>query len=299
MGDVLEPLQDIFKPLGPLTLNYFMELLYRARRCSHLSSLLADRCCEKLESRPPPDNKETWREGKRKKLKDGLSLSLFVLHEFLDRFRHVILRCLQDFEGWLTADFAGSGDILCLDQQRIIETFPKESLVHIGAAWQILEGVATSKGVPFSCRSTKYPFTTVKVLLVLGGLDRFTAMMDKASPKERIDDLDAFNTELWQGQTTEAHRNVDIPLLSSVHHLAPPPKPISFADFPRKLSPIASIKFIDSERFFESSLMAVILRSAGTLDVMSQVEQYICTAVKEDSDSPYILPSWCRPDDST
>lgn len=292
----LEPLQEFFRPSGPLSLSYLGELLYRARESSHLSLLLADRCCEKLESRLALDNKEVWREGKRKKLKDKLMMSLFALHEFLVRFRNVVLRSLQEFEGWLTADSAAFRDILGLDQQRILETFPAESLVHIEAAWLILAGVAHSKGIPLGCKSTKYPYTTVRVLLVIGGLDRFTALMNKPNPKERTDDLDAFNAELWQGQMWKPHPSPDGPLLNSVHHLTSPPRPVSSGDFPRTLSPTASIRFINSQHICDISLVAVILRTAGNLDGISHVEQYICDAVKEEGDAPYILPSWRAPD---
>ncbi len=170
------------------------------------------------------------------------------------------------------------------------------SLIHITQAWRILEGVANAKGVPLELESTKYPFTTVKVMLVLGGLDRFTALLGKMSLEDRIDDLDAFNAEIWQGQTLRPYVNLEGTLLSSIHHFAAPPKRVSSTDFPTNMSPAAPITFINHQYICEHSAMAVILRSAGTLDDVLPVDQYLCDAVEEKGDPSFRLLSWNTPD---
>lgn len=292
----LEPLQRFFQPSGSLNLNFRIELRYRLRESRRLSSLLAHRCCAKLEPRLPDDEQGAWRKRKTKKLRDKLMMSVFALYEFLNRLRQVIIQSLHEFEGCSTADFARLGFVLGLDQQRIFESFPRKSLAHLSHAWQIIEGVANSKGVPLSLKSTKLPYTTVKMVLVLGGLDRFTELMSKATLKERIQDLDSFNAEIWQGRVWKPHQSLGGPALTSIHHLHPPPERASSANFPKSMSPTAPTTFINRQHICEPSLAAVILRLTGTLNGILPVDGYICDAVKEKGDPSYHLLCWNTPD---
>jgi hypothetical protein len=295
LSQELESLQEYFKPAGAPSLNYRIELRYRLRNCRRLSSLLAGRCCVKLKTRPQLDDHDSWRRRKSKKLEDKLMMSMFALYEFLARFRQVVIRSLHEFEGCSTTDFARLGFVLGLDQQRIFECFPSNSLVGISQAWRILEGIATRKGVPFSCASTKYPYTTVKALLVLGGLDRFLALISKTNLEEHMQDLDNFNAEIWQDRTWKPRGSLVGSPLSSIHHLAAPPKCVSAADFPTNMSPTAPITFINCQHVCEPSLTAVTLRLARNLDSVMPVDHYICDAVKEEGDPSYRLLPWNLP----
>ncbi len=128
--------------------------------------------------------------------------------------------------------------------------------------------------------------------LILGGLDRFTALISKASHKERIQDLDAFGAELWHGEVWKSYVSPSEPPLSSIHHLAARQKRVSSVDFPKNMRQGAILTFISRQNICESSLKAVILRVQGTLDNILPVERYICEAVKEEGDSFRLLPSW-------
>ena len=295
LSEELESLQKFFKPPGSLNLNYRIDLRYRLRESRQLASVVADRCCAKLKPQQPFDNEE-WRKKKAKILRDKLLMGLFALYEYLDRYREVVLRSMHDFEACSTADFASLGFVLGLDQQRIFETFPAESFLHITQAWRILEGVAHSRNIPLSCKSTKYPYSTIKAVLVLGGLDRFGELISKPTLKERFQDLDAFNEEIWNGQKWKLYKSFEGPILSSVHHLAPPPKRVSSADFPKGTPPTAPMTFINRQHICEPSLAAVILRYSRTLDDVPSVDQYICEAVKEEGDPGYVLLPWNQPD---
>jgi hypothetical protein len=239
---------------------------------------------------------QAWRKRKTRLLKEHLTINLFALYEFLIRFREVVLRSLHDFEGCSTADFARLGFVLGLDQQRIFDSFPAKSLMPILHAWRMLEGIANSKGVSLNCKATKHPFTTVKGVLVLGGLDRFIAMISKGSMKERLQDLDAYNAEIWQNQTWKVHiRLLGLPL-TSIRHLAPPPKRITSREFPQSMSPTAAITFINRQHVCEPSLTAVILRLFGTIEDILPVERYVRDVIKEKGDSFHLLPTWNMPE---
>jgi hypothetical protein len=285
-----------FKPAGSLSLDYEIELRYRFRQCRRLATFLATECCAKLEPLQLLYDSQGWRKRKAKKLRENLVMNLFAVYEFLARFREVVLRSLHEFEGCSTADFARLGFVLGLDQQGIFDGFPGNSLMPILYAWRILEGIANSKGISFNCKATKYPFTTVKVVLVLGGLDRFMALISKASLKERLQDLDAYNAEIWQNQTWKAHVGLLGPPLASIHHLAPPPKRTSSREFPQSMSPTAAITFINRQLICEPSLTAVILRLFGTIEDILSVERYVRDVVNEEGDSFHLLPSWNMPD---
>jgi hypothetical protein len=296
LSQELEALQQFFRPAESLNLNYRIDLRYRLRESRRLASVLAGRCCSKLKPRQMSDDEEEWRKRKAKKLRNKLLMGLFALYEFLDRFRQVVLRSLYEFESCSTADFARLGFVLGLDQQRIFESFPVDSLNHITQVWRILEGVSMSKNIPLSCKSTKYPYSTVKAVLVLGGLDRFGELISKPTLKERFQDLDAFNEELWHGQTWKPQKISEGPLLNSIHHLAPPPKRVSSADFPTGTPPTAPMTFINRQHICEPSLTAVILRASRTLDNIPGVDRYIAEALREEGDPSYVLLPWSQPD---
>lgn len=296
LGRELRTASQIFAPVEPLNLSYRFEVMRRLHQVGDLSLVLANRCCSKLIARRPLDDEEAWRRRKTTKLHEVLLMSTFALYEFLARFREIVLRSLHEFDGCSTAEFARLGFVLGLDQQQIFESFPKHYLMHTLHAWRILKGVAASLGVPFGCKSAEYPYTTAKVMLVLGGLDRFTALMNKPSVKERIQDLDAFNAEIWKGQRWKPRVSLDGPPLGSIYHLDAPPKRVSSTDFPKNVSPTAPVTFINRQQICEPSVTAVILRSFGTLDSMLPVDQYICKAIKEEGDPSYHLLSWSMPD---
>ncbi len=219
--------------------------------------------------------------------------SFLPFYEYLVLLRQIILRTLHEFEEYGIADFTRLGFILDLDEQRIFETFPRDTLIHIAQAWRILQGVSKAKSISFELGFAQYPHTTVKMALILGGLDRFTALISKASHKERIQDLDAFGAELWQGETWRSYVSLKEPPLSSIHHLAAPGKKrVSSMDFPKNMRQRAISTFIGCQDICESSLKAVILRVAGTLDNIQLVERYICQAVSEERVSYGLLSLW-------
>lgn len=296
LADERKVVPRYFEPAGPLSLDYEIELRYRLRQCRRLSAFLATHCCAKLTPLPVLHDDQVWRKRKTRLLKEHLTINLFALYEFLARFREVVLRSLHEFEGCSSADFARLGFVLGLDQQGIFDSFPAKSLMPILYAWRMLEGIANSKGVSLNCKATRYPFTTVKVVLVLGGLDRFIAMISKGSMKERLQDLDAYNAEIWQNQTWKVHIKLLGPPLASIRHLAPPPKRISSRDFPQSMSPTAAITFINRQCICEPSLTAVILRLFGTIEDILPVERYVRDVIKEEGDSFHLLPTWNMPE---
>lgn len=295
LSQELDSIQRLSKPAECLSLDYLINIRHRLVDTRRLSSVLAARCCTQLKTRRPFNDEDGWREKKARKLEDRLMMGLFALDEFLAQFQQVVLRSLHQFEGCLAADFARLGFVLGLDQQQILETLPRESFVHILQAWRILEGVANSKHIHLHLEATEYPHTPVKVMIVLGGLDRFGQLISRPTPEERVQDLDAFNAELWQGQTWKPQRTLNAAPLHSIHHLAAPPKRISRADFPTAMLPTAPVKFVSRQKICEPSLMAVILRCKGTLNDVLPVDEYICEAIKEEGDPGYILLPWNRP----
>jgi hypothetical protein len=296
LSQELELLQRIFKPAESLTLNYRIDLTCRLLQVRRLATLLAGRCSSKLKPQQPVENGEVWRTKKIRKLRDMLMTGLFALCEFLAQFRQVVLRSLHDFEGYSSDDFARFGFVLGIDQQRIFETFPTESFRHITQAWRILEGVANAKGISLSCRAAKYPYTSVKALVVLGGLDRFECLLSTADLKERLEDLNAFNDELWHGRVWKPYKKLSGAPLKSIRHLARPATRVSSGDFPQGTPPTAPLTFINRQHICEPSISAVILRCVGTLDNVPAVDRYICDAVREEGDPDFVLLPWSQPD---
>jgi hypothetical protein len=298
LSNKLEALQKIFKPPGSLTLSYRMEMRYRLRICRHLSSLLATRCCAKLDPTPRIDDLHTWRKGKAKKLADKLTISLFILYEYLNRFREVVIRSLHEFEECSVKDLSSLGFVLGFDQQKILESFPKESLIPVLQTWRILEGITTSRGLTSNTKSFRYPYITLKTLFMLGGLDRFAALIHRPTLPERMQELDAFSAELWQDKVWKPYATFAGPPLRTIHHLAAPPRRVSSADIPQTMGPTPLTIFITGQYLCERSLQAVILRAKGNLDGVLPLQQYMCDAVKEDGDSSYNFSHWNRPDTS-
>ncbi len=279
-------------PTESLSLDNWTELRYRIRTCRQLASVLATQCCANLKPQSSLDDQEAWCMRKTKKLKFLLMSSFLAFYEYLVLLRQVVLRTLHEFEEYVVADFTRLGFILDLDEQRILENFPTDTLIHITQAWRILQGVSRAKNVSLELSSAKYPYTTVKMALVLGGLDRFTALISKANYKERIQDLDAFGAELWHGEIWKSYVSLNETPLSSIHHLATRQKRVSSVDFPKNMRQRAILTFITRQNICECSLKAVILRVQGTLDNILLVERYICEAVKEEGDSFRLLSSW-------
>lgn len=281
-----------FMPTGSLNLDWWTERRYRIHTCSQLASVLSTQCCANLKPHSRLDDQDAWRSRKTNKLKTRLMSSFLTFYEYLVRLRQIVLRTLHEFEEDLIADFTRLGFILDLDEQRILESFPTDSLVHIAHAWRILQGVSRAKHVPLELSSTEFPYTTVKVALILGGLDRFTALISKPSQKERSQDLDAFGAELWHGEIWKPYMSLSEPPLSSIHHLATRPERVSSVDFPKEMRQGAILAFISHQSICESSLKAVILRRQGTLDNILPVDRYICETVREEGDSFCLLSSW-------
>jgi hypothetical protein len=229
-------------------------------------------------------------------LADKLTIGLFALHEFFVRFQKIVVRSTHDFDGYTYTEYARLGSILGIDQQRIFESFPADSLVDILQAWRILEGVLYAKGVSLSLKSKKYPYITIQAMLVLGGLDRLGALLDKPTLEQRVEELDSFSLEIWFGRTWRAPEALPTPPLPSIHHLTPPGKRISSADFPTGSSPTPILKFINCQDSCKVGLVAVILRTARTLDNLVLVDRYIRESVKEEGDPRFVLLRWNLPD---
>ncbi len=128
-----------------LSLDYWTEIRYRVRTCRQLASVLATQCCANLKPQSRLDDQEAWCIRKTKKLESLLMSSLHAFYIYLALLRQIVLRTLHEFEEYVIADFTRLGFILDLDEQRILETFPTDTLIHIAQAWRILQGVSTAK----------------------------------------------------------------------------------------------------------------------------------------------------------
>lgn len=296
LGPELEALKMSYNYDMPLSLDYSIRLTKRLEDCVGISNVLARQCCIKLRACQPFDEEDRWRKRKIHQLERKLMVGVLALYEFLERFRRDVVRSLHEFEDCSTADFARLGFVLGLDQQNILETFPEATLIHILQTWRILKGVIKSKGIPLICQATKYPYTTVRALLILGGLDRLRPLISKPTFEDRIRDLDAFNAEVWRGQIWKHHKSLNGPPLSSIYHLKAPETRVTSEDFPSNMAPTAAITFINRQQVCESSLQAVILRCDGSLDRVNTADDYILRLISEKGDPSHFLLPWSVPD---
>lgn len=293
----LEVMQRFQKPAGPLTLDYRINLHHCHRACRQISTVLAGRCCEKLKTLRSSTDDASWRERKTKILADELMTGIFALHEFFAQLGQIVIRSLRELQGLSTTDVAQLGSILGVDQQRILETFPQKTLIRALQAWRILKGVAFSKGLPLNLRDTISSYMSVKMVLVLGGLDRFGELISETTPVGRKRNLHTFHAEIWDFQHWKLHQ-AQRAQSKSINHLAGPPKRVSASDFASTTLRKTAVAFIDGQQICGASLEAVILRAEGTLSAILSSDQYIGETIREAGDPSFQLLRWYLPDNA-
>ncbi|RMZ78770.1 hypothetical protein DV738_g3655, partial [Chaetothyriales sp. CBS 135597] len=206
----------------PNDLTSYIELQRRYEPIHQLSLAFSQHIAMKLQLRVPFPTKETewrWRERKTLVLHRQLFPNLFALNGFLESFRTVFMLGEQDFAGLSDDEYLCLQNVYDFDQQHIIEgvySWSTKSIVNITAALQVFLGIAAANRLSLKSRSPRYPFASVKKILIFCGLMPFKSILCCTSqhgtnPTEQL--ISASERVVHNGRAKDLK-----PPLSSIHH---------------------------------------------------------------------------------
>ena len=281
-------------------LLFYIELQHRCEPIRQLSLTLSDHIAMRLLIRSALPEKEaegTWRVRKRLRLHQNLFPWLFAFNNFLECLKHVFIEGDEALSGLDDDTYLSMHDIYYLDQQQIIESLQpcdEETISNITAAFAILLGVAAAKNLSLSSKSPKYPFASIKGIMMFRGLMPFEAILSRfADDSKRRKELIAASERVGHGGGRKAvsYRR---PLLRSICHLDTE-RPQAFGTQSSRRIDVRNW-FIDRQEVWMRASFAVAQRKGLTRELPPDTDQWIRDMLAEDDDPVFDVGFWSKPD---
>ena len=281
-------------------LLFYIELQRRYSAIHELSVLLSRHVISKIKIRHPapekPDDQE-WRERKVSRLQQRLFPALFLFTNFLECLHSVYMSGEEAFADWDDDMLLSLHDVYDLDQQRIIEDFSpcnKETIKNVTAASAVLLGVAKSQKLSLSSKSLKYPFASLKRILISTGLLSVSKILSPGhSDTERRNRLIEVNEAVWglKGRRPVEYRGLR---LQSIHHLETE-RIQCVGTPPTNRSYRTKNWFVDRQDVWTKAAFAVFQRLGSTDAFPPDTDAWIRRSIAEAYDPVYDLIDWRAP----
>lgn len=276
----------------------YIELQHRHSGIWALSGVLSKHVLSKLNFQVTAEKATLTdlRVRKSGRLQKALFPYLFMLNNFLESLRQVIVEADEAFAEWDDDIYMSANDVFLLDQQHLVKVLcdSTASILGISAAHSILVGVCTARSVGIKIRPSSYPFATVKRIMLTRGLLPFAALLadDQDDAARRIALNRASESVLPEsvGQLYQPglHGNA----LKTIHHLD---ISRSYVPEPRRHRPYrVTNKFLDRQNVWDKAAFAVLRRVYDPeIDQQSEdADEWVLRAIAEPSDVAYSLADW-------
>lgn len=282
-------------------LLFYIELHRRYRAIYSLACLLSSHIISRIQVQHPDLDKvqiEQWRSRKADRLTNALFPALFLYNNFLECLYATHVRSEGHFSTWEAEELLTLHDVYDLDQQRIIEDFDpctEEVIIDVSAASSILLGSMKSKRVSMSMRASKYPFATVKRVLLASGILPF---IDILSPNSSAGDLrtklDQASEDIWRGKGRKPV-TYDIKL-KSIHHLRTE-RLYQISAGSEMSNHKVQNRFIERQDIWNKAAFAVVQRlgSAEALPLLEDTHQWLRLKMAEPGDPTFSIGNWRIP----
>jgi hypothetical protein len=281
-------------------LLFYVELQRRYLIIRELSLLLCTKIVSKIRTHHPNADETMmaeWRSRKRSMLNSRLFPSLFILNNFLECLRPVFMHGEEAFALWDEDLLLALHDVYDLDQQRIIEDLKpcdESTIRDVTAAFMILCGVAKSKKLSLSSKSPKYPFCSLKKILVYSGVQPLLRILEETAGDEPPrNKLIQAGENLWQEQGRKAVQH-NGPMLRSIYHLETDRIP-SVANLTVNRCHRPKNWFIDRQDVWSKAAFAVVQRLGSTESFPPDANEWVRYTIAEAYDSAYVIDDWNAP----
>ena len=282
-------------------LLFYIELQRRYSAIQELSALLSNHIIWRITIRHPAPEKaddQAWRERKISRLHQRLFPALFLFNNFLECLYSVYLEGEEAFADWDDDMLLGLHDVYDIDQQRIIEDFSpcnEDTIKNVTAASSILLGVAKSRKLSLASKSPKYPFASLKRILLSAGLMPIPRILNPtnkdAEGRTRL--IEASET-IWQARRRKPVEYMG-PRLRSIHHLETE-RVQYFGDLRTNRCQKGRNWFVDRQDVWTKAAFAVFQRLGSTGSFPPDTDAWIRHSIAEAYDPVYDLGDWKSPE---
>jgi hypothetical protein len=224
----------------------------------------------------------------RKRLIPGLSR----LQNFLEQLKVIVVEGELLTEDWDDDTFASCVDMFQLDQQGLVEAICQDlsEIWEIQFAFRLFMGVCRGKGFVQKTRAPKYPFASVKrILLYLGMLPFVDMLQSAADSSSRREALIVANSGVFSASKPLKHSR---PPLSTIFHL----NTSAWARQPKKRRPYRVInKFVERQDIWAAAAHAVLQRQTSSPDPNGDINMGILDTISAQDIGAFRLGNWTLP----
>jgi hypothetical protein len=282
-------------------LLFYIELQRRYTAIRELAHLLCTHIVSRIQFRHPGAEKEeleTWRSTKVSKMHRLLFPALFLLNNFLECLHSVFLSGEEDFANWDDDMLLSLHDVYDLDQQRIIEDFSpcdEETIQSVTAIYAILLGVLKARKLSLGSKSPKYPFASLKRIMLSCGLLPFPDILKPSNDDtDRRYKLIQASEDVWYHKARKFIEST-VPRLRSIHHLKIE-RVHYLGEIARNRSHNARNCFVERQDIWNKAAFAVFQRLGSSESFPSDTDEWIKHAIVEPGDPTIDLGDWKAPD---
>ncbi|RMD41110.1 hypothetical protein DV735_g4029, partial [Chaetothyriales sp. CBS 134920] len=285
----------------PNDLTSYIELRRRYEPIHQLSLAFSHHIAMKLRLKTRFPTKEAecrWRERKSLRLHRQLFPGLFALNSFLESLRTVFIRGEHDFASLSNKEYLCLQGVYDFDQQHIIEevySWSRENIVNITTAFQVFIGIAAANRLSLASKAPRYPFASVKRILIFCGLMPFQTILCCTSQHTTNQTKELISASERVGHSDGARPVVDPKSrLPSIHHLdthrlEPPIEQSSRGVTVRNV-------FVDSQDLWTSAACAVAQRKGARRGFPPNIDDWLWRKLKEADDPSFALGAWTKAD---
>ena len=263
--------------------------------------LLSKHVISRIKTRHPAPEKaedQEWRERKISRLQQRLFPALFLFNNFLECLYSVYMSGEEAFADWDDEMLLSLHDVYGLDQQRIIEEFSPcdvETIKNVTAASAVLLGVAKSRKVSLSTKSPKYPFASLKRMLVHSGLLSIHQILKPSNSDTDRRNLMVLASEgIWQSKGRRPVHYNGL-RLRSIHHLETE-RSHFLGEAPTNRCHKARNWFVDRQDVWTKAAFAVFQRLGSIEPFPPDTDTWIRYSIAEAYDPVYDFGDWKSPE---
>ena len=277
-------------------LTYYIELQHRYESMRLLSLTLAEHVSAGLRQSSPQLGKEdedAWRQRKGRKLHKAIFPWLFALNSFFECLGSVFAVGEESFASLDNETYLALRDVYDLDQQQLIENssaYQHQAIDEMSSVFSVLKGVMRAKKLSLNSKSHKYPFASVKRMLLQFGLMPLGSFVrPEIDDAERRILLVSVNERTMTARAFVDHR-AD---MTSIHHLDTERLTQTTLHSFRRLDVRNS--FMDRQDIWSRASIAVMQRE-GMTDLLSpEPEKWLREHMAESNDINFDMGSWATP----
>jgi hypothetical protein len=224
------------------------------------------------------------------RLRNRLIPALSRVQNFLEQLKAIIAEAEIFTEDWDDETFASCENMFQLDQQDLIEAICLDPLEiwEMQFAYRLFIGVCRGKGFAQNTRVPKYPFATVKRILLYRGLLPFVNLLRSTTDGgSRRDALVAANAQLFPLHQPLIHSR---PPLATIYHLN---KSSLWSCEPKKRRPYRVInKFVERQDIWVAAAHAVLQRRTSAPGLNRDINIVILDTISAQDIGAFRLGNW-------